>query len=36
LRAGQIRLKGTAEELADGHAIKEAYLGFHEQQAAAG
>jgi branched-chain amino acid transport system ATP-binding protein len=36
LRAGQIRLKGTAEELADGHAIKEAYFGFHEQQAAAG
>jgi branched-chain amino acid transport system ATP-binding protein len=34
LRAGQIRLKGTAEQLADGHAIKEAYFGFHEQQAA--
>jgi branched-chain amino acid transport system ATP-binding protein len=36
LRAGQIRLQGTAEHLADGHAIKEAYFGFHEQQAAAG
>jgi len=36
LRAGQIRLKGTAEQLADGHAIKEADFGFHEQQAAAG
>jgi branched-chain amino acid transport system ATP-binding protein len=36
LRAGQIRLKGTAEQLSDGHAIKEAYFGFHEQQAAAG
>jgi branched-chain amino acid transport system ATP-binding protein len=34
LRAGQIRLKGTAQQLADGHAIKEAYFGFHEQQAA--
>ncbi len=35
LRAGEIRLHGTAEELRDGHAIKEAYFGFHEQQAAA-
>src|SRR4029077_9858560 len=33
--ADRIRLKGTAEQLADGHAIKEAYFGFHEQQAAA-
>jgi branched-chain amino acid transport system ATP-binding protein len=36
LRAGQIRLHGTASQLADGHSIKEAYFGFHEQQAAAG
>ena len=36
LRAGQMRLHGTAEQLADGHAIKDAYFGFHEQQAATG
>jgi branched-chain amino acid transport system ATP-binding protein len=36
LRAGQIRLKGSAGELADGHAIKDAYFGFHEQPATAG
>jgi branched-chain amino acid transport system ATP-binding protein len=35
LRAGEIRLHGTAAELQDGHAIKEAYFGFHEEQAAA-
>ncbi len=35
LRAGEIRLHGTAAELRDGHAIQEAYFGFHENQAAA-
>jgi branched-chain amino acid transport system ATP-binding protein len=35
LRAGEIRLHGTAAELRDGHAIKEAYFGFHDEQAAA-
>ena len=35
LRAGEIRLHGTAAELRDGHAIKEAYFGFHENQAEA-
>ena len=32
LRAGEIRLYGTAVQLADGHAIKEAYFGFHEHE----
>lgn len=35
LRAGEMRLHGTAAELRDGQAIKEAYFGFHEEQAAA-
>jgi branched-chain amino acid transport system ATP-binding protein len=35
LRAGEIRLHGTAAELRDGRAIKEAYFGFHDEQAAA-
>jgi branched-chain amino acid transport system ATP-binding protein len=35
LRAGEIRLHGTAAELRDGHAIKEAYFGFHDERAAA-
>lgn len=30
LRHGEIRLEGTAAELADGHAIREAYFGFSE------
>jgi branched-chain amino acid transport system ATP-binding protein len=30
LRAGEIKLHGTAAELQDGHALKEAYFGFHE------
>jgi branched-chain amino acid transport system ATP-binding protein len=32
LRAGEIRLHGTAAELGDGHAIKEAYFGFHDDK----
>jgi branched-chain amino acid transport system ATP-binding protein len=35
LRAGEIRLHGTTAELRDGRAIKEAYFGFHDEQAAA-
>jgi len=35
LRAGEIRLHGAASELGDGRAIKEAYFGFHDEQAAA-
>jgi branched-chain amino acid transport system ATP-binding protein len=35
LRAGEIRLHGTAAELRDGRAIKEAYFGFHDEQAVA-
>jgi branched-chain amino acid transport system ATP-binding protein len=35
LRAGAIRLHGTAAELRDGHAIREAYFGFHDEQNAA-
>jgi branched-chain amino acid transport system ATP-binding protein len=31
LRAGEIRLHGSAAELRDGQAIKEAYFGFHYQ-----
>src|SRR6476620_5135246 len=34
LRAGEIRLHGAASELGDGRAIKEAYFGFHDEQAA--
>jgi branched-chain amino acid transport system ATP-binding protein len=35
LRAGEIRLQGTAAELRDGQAIKQAYFGFHHGQSAA-
>src|SRR5215472_4974797 len=34
LRAGEIRLHGTATELRDGIAIKEAYFGFNDERAA--
>ncbi len=35
LRAGEIRLHGTAANLRDGQAIKQAYFGFHEEEATA-
>lgn len=34
LRNGHVALEGTAADLADGHALEEAYFGYGERQAA--
>ncbi|MDX3973660.1 ABC transporter ATP-binding protein [Shinella sp.] len=34
LRNGHVALEGSANELADGHALEEAYFGYGERQAA--